>query len=1480
MRIIHCRRIISTLLLLSLLLTESIPILANVSRDNTHNGNSKIIKNKDTATVTRGINQWVECLTSGNVTGIFSANNNNQNIDYKIQKSMIEDKIKNYNFEGDVFESYCNKDPLRNMSYLNKEKSYLISHDIISREKGFYEKGGLLYVEQAQKDNEIMSKTDLYMGLYKSVFGVIPSRAIVLKTKATRSNKRVHYIERYVLSNNDVINATFNKDNFIYFSPNVYELYLTELLNKGLINIRDIKDSNFKEEYLLLQRGGKKPSWYKNLPPTEDNALGRSFSMNDGRYMLVQNNKEYLNDENLTTLDALHMIEEFMRLTEKDMSKLEADIVLYKYGINYLEKLSEYDRNTIVFLIAKGILNYENPDEFINFYSDFTYDLAYKLLYRIANKDARYDFSKIQLTDSESFWQSKGFASDNVEIYEEQSIPFMKVFDEDSSYIDFHNDDKNEDTMPDYDDILASVFNPLIVYAETKTSKVNIEYLLEDGYSYSYDGKELTANSTPNDIKDLAENVEVKKYNNIKMLLVKFSVDAKDKDTALAMVESKLNVDLEGKTGSKIIGVTKVKSENGETLSLISSESLMKAVSEITVVNNNTLLNTKTGTLGMLFPEQGYALIGNKIVKSDVIMMKGKDDIVYYNLDVICSLMSNGFIMQINGSKSLVSQTLKTEKISKVFSENNTLLEKNYTAEFSGAFKESNDNGTISKVKSGLMYNLDTLTNGMSVLTRTFRKKVKLENKKTKDSDISVIVRWDFIVPEAAGKLADYINKNEGTLNSNLTYEEANKIVSTRPKNKKLRAWWDLNIGMSNALANFMYGTKSIKYVENGYLVPSVTVLSSAGGERTAKTSQTDGNVITEPGSLSDSQLNNLFKDLSVPLSYAKKYLNGSSTESWWTYYYDSTYKKGSIAKSLINKASFKVLSPDEILYKDGSEYNVDGYSYGAGNYVVLNNGTIYKSCNDGIVYKDGNDLRVYTNTENNRFEPSSGVTKFTIGSGANKITFKYLGTKKKGKNTYYKLLVYNKKGSLFKCKFKGNRSQIADPKYYKNTNGVSAIDFEKSLYQKFDSSMPNSLSIQDRFSLEKTYNKYANDNYYVDFKNSNSSNYMQLFYYKDNKFVKKSENDFIQNANTTKLNVSITIYLDQSQYYFAKDANANIKLNKGATLGVLNTSLYFSGLNNIVRDKILCDMNDVKSINSLKDSQHVYIGGLDFVKKGKELIAYNVKDSKKILPTFLESFAKNRKTNQASCLMKVIGLQTITAGARQLSLQSFITTIDIGKQSSNKQINCLYKQDKAYFFRKNKNASKATKATSAIYPDNLNLKITVSDALLCIPLDTDGRYYSMLYSSNEYGNSSISQLPFYTESSYLEEDSKFSFNLKTTSYQLSKFVREIHQEILDDYNKAFQGDIISLGKMICVAVLSYLIVATWLSYLMLRYDVGLRIFEAISMPVANGNRRGIDLIKLFTLGVFDLNDNPNLSRVMVMDFIFVFIIYFIIFIL
>lgn len=109
---------------------------------------------------------------------------------------------------------------------------------------------------------------------------------------------------------------------------------------------------------------------------------------------------QYMENQVLTNIAALRMIERVLRVQEKNMSQLEAKIISQKYGAKYLDNITPQDRKTVEFLIAFGIIDFENFEEYANLYSVLSREFCYTLLYRVANPNARTDFSKLLLTDA------------------------------------------------------------------------------------------------------------------------------------------------------------------------------------------------------------------------------------------------------------------------------------------------------------------------------------------------------------------------------------------------------------------------------------------------------------------------------------------------------------------------------------------------------------------------------------------------------------------------------------------------------------------------------------------------------------------------------------------------------------------------------------------------------------------------------------------------------------------------------------------------------------------------------------------------------------------------------------------------------------------------------------------------------------------------------------------------------------------------
>lgn len=233
-------------------------------------------------------------------------------------------------------------------------------------------------------------------------------------------------------------------DMWLYTTTDVVEMYLQSLQSKGIIEFeKSLRTEEYDRVFADLSKdGASMASWSGDADPYIVNlhtgshnraekvayaptakVLGKSYSINYSnqsltirRTPLFESETGYFTTEQLNRMDVYRYIFSMVSANEKKLTALESDIVNYKYGLQYGDGLPEGDLEVIKFLVAKGILNYDGSDELSGLYAPMTWSQLVPILYRVANKDARLDFSQIQLTDSEQAWKAQGFLPSSLNI--------------------------------------------------------------------------------------------------------------------------------------------------------------------------------------------------------------------------------------------------------------------------------------------------------------------------------------------------------------------------------------------------------------------------------------------------------------------------------------------------------------------------------------------------------------------------------------------------------------------------------------------------------------------------------------------------------------------------------------------------------------------------------------------------------------------------------------------------------------------------------------------------------------------------------------------------------------------------------------------------------------------------------------------------------------------------------------------------------
>lgn len=237
-------------------------------------------------------------------------------------------------------------------------------------------------------------------------------------------------------------------DLIFYRSNDVIEEYLAAVLSKGLLTIdRNYLTERFYETFVDTYNATNMsdstdfPIWSHRAPArivnrsrsiqntvmrTRDTATnlkdtlgvnynvvftpGARATLSIQRVNPFQSNTGYFSSEDVTKMDFYRHIYTYISANEKSLSTLETNIINYKYGLDLQEYGSPDDTYIIKYLIAKGIVNFEVKSDVMNLTAPLQYRDFFNILYRVANKDARYDFSKVVLTDSEAQWNSQEYA--------------------------------------------------------------------------------------------------------------------------------------------------------------------------------------------------------------------------------------------------------------------------------------------------------------------------------------------------------------------------------------------------------------------------------------------------------------------------------------------------------------------------------------------------------------------------------------------------------------------------------------------------------------------------------------------------------------------------------------------------------------------------------------------------------------------------------------------------------------------------------------------------------------------------------------------------------------------------------------------------------------------------------------------------------------------------------------------------------------
>lgn len=836
------------------------------------------------------------------LAGLVSMNNNSQ-MDYKTSPELLNSMKSYYSNVSQHLEIIEeNKEtPLTEDSTLNylKEKG-IISSDLSINFDGISVSHKLSNYYN-YNNSSYVNKSYFLASLGKTVYGVKESRPIIIRGKSVRNGSVIssassNSYSPYNFNYNDFITSKLEKDEIAkfnyyfnygdinyYVTPNVSEMYYKDLVKDGVVKLSEFSDSDFVDYYKNI--GKSTANWQSDLGNVDAlntnsyNVLGNGFNfITSGSEIVIEpNGHEYFNEENLKVIDALCYIEKSLRFTEKNLTNLEADIVTYKYGVSYINRIPEEYRDTVKFLVAKGIINFENEEEFDNLFKPMNFKEMCTYLYRVHNEDARFDFSKIQLTDSDNYWLSKGFGETKIELFEGSSPYFdTTIVDEVAvnypSMVSFKSSDLGNnlvtadylgDTSKDYKVTeIDSISNAIDAVNKDYTVKRVFDL---SSYTFIYKGVELAS-----DTKAEGDITSVSHDSSTNRLTVEFKVRAASSASAVAILDvntttkSKKNDVLSVGTVNAIAYVNQTSNgKNKEEKIFVSQTSLRNLPSlPLLIVNDKYIVNKQTGAKALLLNDNKKALIGNHIITYKDTMVTSLGGEIYYNLDVIRTLLSEAMLSSLDPSQFYIASGNSAEKLVDITTKQGSAVDSVYVKELNTITIGTNPTSPTPNKSKQWYINISQSSALSNYVIYDLKSDLGLEES------LEMVIEFNYVLPnkEDVGVDKDFISKfNSG----GLTISDVYDFAYTKPSNSTLLKWWDSNLTFSNALMNHIMGTTDVNYINSGYLMPKITIL----GDLTSKNS--NGETYLE-------KLNQLFENgiglskdfTNTVLGYTNKSLN------------------------------------------------------------------------------------------------------------------------------------------------------------------------------------------------------------------------------------------------------------------------------------------------------------------------------------------------------------------------------------------------------------------------------------------------------------------------------------------------------------------------------------------------------------------------------------------------------------------------------
>lgn len=913
---------------------------------------------------------------------------------------------------------------------------------------------------------------------------------------------------------------------------------------------------------------------------------------------------------------------------------------------------------------------------------------------------------------------------------------------------------------------------------EDVTSTYKITKLFPDPSLTTFDGKTISSLSTGS---DNGEVTATKKSGSSEE--VTFTVKASSGALALADLDSHL---LMPKPGEYLKGVQDTITEiqgNNSTDYYISQSALERLVSNIQIIGDRILRNRVTGSECVLSDKNGLAIVGNQIIKTDQPLVIQDNDHIYYNLSVISTLLNNNFLTNIDPYNLFLNNDQLPEE--SLFNVNNSTS--NIQADETITMKDVNDKASY----FGNLYDINLMTSGLDEVSEEYY----VRGSDGKEYPIEMIVHFRYEMPNG--------NSSIDSLIKDFSVTKASSLLDSAPTNATDRYWWDENMGLDNAILSMMIGLNETSYVQSGYLVPSITILSPS---QEVNASEIESQILDK---------------IKLPTTYTDEF-SGVTQSNFLTTLFNQKSGSGSFRHyGIIYPYKSSKSNPTGISTNDVSLTNYQNM------YSVDGNGTIYQTINSNHAL-DFSDNKIMVDTASkvydNTFKQDNKTVYYIDG-----YKFYYEGTD--SNNSLYDKFVAV-------TPLKGSVKKVDTNQYtLVNKDGTYQLDNEVDyIYQHLSTgSYLNSTNPSDHDAMPAKFKAgdYINGGVVEDDTKANTIG------------------DSVKEPGNMDAEAYPTIYLNK--YDYAPQAGNNDIVYKPTNTSLTNSTIFYSGIDNSAVSSVIAHAEGQEDLSQLPQGAKVLIQGMNFVKSGNYLVSSPITS-----PSQVEAVENSLNDSGAlkTTIQNMFKGTNINFSGRSVSFSNYITEAELGTGAN------IASTDKGILYD---NGGTDVLSDEGTYSDKGSAKgvviqIQTSNDIKYMIVDKTNSVYSLVTSSDELASGYLPDTDMFNDYLGLSLNSELFLGLQKATYTKMNDVQKLDREIEDTYLGVFEKSFWSWVQSILTTLLAYMIIMSWICYMIVNFGIGYAFFDMFRNPTRNPNSKGLDIIHIVSFGIFDLDRKINVS--------------------